>query len=277
MGMYRISFDSLMTLEMGGRFSEAGGWTHTGRALDRNILCYVEEGSCSFLIGETRIELNPGEAVLIPQNTFYAPHTQNGCLYQYFHFRAMVEPTSSPAPLSPSYRYSEEMDGGDAVIYIPQVFAVDSATRYSFETILSELTRTDPTSSIKMNLAFFDALVHIAERSVSLPDRTLACRIENYILENLSQQPTLSMIAAHFGYTRQYIIRIFKKQFQTTPAAYINNAKLSRAVRYLTESEIRVEDIARRCGFEDANYFSRQFKKKYHLTPSQYRRQSAGV
>ena len=275
--MYRISFDTLMALEMGVRFSEAGGWTHTGRALDRNILCYVEEGSCSFVIGDTRIELNPGEAVIIPQNTFYAPDTKTGCLYQYFHFRARIESTAEPAPLSRSYRYSEEMEGGEAVFYLPPVFAVDSATRYSFETILSELTRTDPTSSIKMNLAFFDALVHIAGRSRSQPERTLACRIENYILENLSQQPTLSAIAAHFGYTRQYIIRVFKKQFQTTPAAYINNAKLSRAVRYLTESEIRVEDIARRCGFEDANYFSRQFKKKYHLTPSQYRRQSAGV
>ena len=128
-----------------------------------------------------------------------------------------------------------------------------------------------------MNLAFFDALTRIAERASSQPERTLACEIEHFILENLSLQPTLSMLSAHFGYTRQYIIRVFKKQFHQTPAAYINDAKLARAIRHLHEAEMRIDEIARRCGFEDANYFSRQFKRKFGITPSAYRRQSSGI
>lgn len=275
--MYRLTFTDLMTLEMAGRFSETGGWTHSGRMLDRSILCYIEEGSCSFLIGENRIELNAGEAVIIPENTFYAPHTQSGCLYQYFHFRALVEETDEPAPLSRSYRYSEQIQAEPAVFFLPPSFTVDSAVRFSFETILSELSLLDPLSKVRMNLAFFDALTRIADRCGSHPDRTLACAIENHILENLSHQPTLSTLSARFGYTRQYIIRVFKRQFHTTPAAYINDVRLSRAIRYLAEGSISIEEVARRCGFEDANYFSRLFKRKYGLTPSDYRRQSTGI
>ena len=275
--MYKISFHDLMTLEMAGRVSEAPGWNHTGRTLDRSILCYVEEGSCSFLIGNNRIELNPGNAVIIPQDVFYAPYTQNGCLYQYFHFHAQIEETDEPPAMSRSYRYTEQMEHAPAVFYLPASFPVDSSIRFCLEGILGEMTRIDPCSNIKMNLSFFEALTHAAERSVSPSDRTLACEIENYILENLTRQPTLSMLADHFGYTKQYLIRVFKKQFLTTPAAYINDAKLSRAVRYLTESDMHIDDIAHRCGFEDGNYFSRQFKKKYQLTPSDYRRQTKGI
>ena len=275
--MYRIRFETPAPLQMAGRFSEAKGWSHSGHALDRSILCVVDEGSCTFLVGSNRIELNPGDAIIVPQNTFYAPHTTSGCRYQYFHFRAEIETTDDPAPLGCSYRYSAEIPPSPVVFHIPETFPVNSAIRDCLEKVLEEMPRLDPCSNIRMNLAFFDALTRIAERSSSQPERTLACEIEHFILENLSCQPTLSMLSAHFGYTRQYIIRVFKKQFHQTPAAYINDAKLARAVRYLSEASIRIDEIASRCGFEDANYFSRQFKKKYGLTPSEYRRQSAGI
>lgn len=275
--MYRIRFDRLPVLQMAGRFSEAKGWSHSGHALDRNILCVVDEGSCAFLVGGNRIELNPGEAIIVPQNTFYAPYTTSGCRYQYFHFRAEIETTDKPAPLGCSYRYSAEIPSSPIIFHIPETFPVNSAIRDCLEKVLEEMPRIDPCSGIRMNLAFFDALTHIAERSFSQPERTLACEIEHFILENIRLQPTLSMLSAHFGYTRQYIIRVFKKQFHQTPAAYINDAKLSRAVRYLSEADARIDEIAHRCGFEDANYFSRQFKRKFGLTPSEYRRQSSGI
>ena len=277
MEMYRIRFNTLTPLQMAGRFSEAKGWSHSGHALDRNILCLVVEGSCTFLVGENRIELNPGEAIIVPQDTFYAPYTQKGCRYQYFHFRAQIEATSEPAPLGCIYHCSTEIEPSQVQFHIPETFTVNSAIRDCLEKVLEEMPRIDPCSALKMNMAFFDALTRIAERASYQPDRTLACEIEQFILENLSRQPTLAMLSAHFGYTRQYIIRVFKKQFQQTPAAYINDAKLARSIRFLTEADLRIDEIARRCGFEDANYFSRQFRRKFGLTPSEYRRQSSGI
>jgi len=277
MEMYKIRFDTLTPIQMAGRFSEAKGWSHSGHAMDRNILCLVVEGSCTFLVGENRTELNPGEAIIVPQDTFYAPYTQNGCRYQYFHFRAKIEATQESAPLGCIYHYSTEIEPAPILFHIPETFTVSSAIRDCLEKVLEEMPRIDPCSTLKMNMAFFDALTRIAERASSQPDRTLACEIEHFILENLSYQPTLTMLSAHFGYTRQYIIRVFKKQFHQTPAVYINDAKLTRAVRFLTEADLRIDEIARRCGFEDANYFSRQFKRKFGLTPSEYRRQSSGI
>ncbi len=275
--MYRIEFSEPMPLQMAGRFAESGGWTHTGRKLDRNILCFIVEGSCSFVIGTEQFTINAGEAVIIPQNTFYAPTTEHGCLYQYFHFCADVQKTAVSAPLAQSYRYREEMLHGSAVYYLPECFAMDADIRFLLESVLHEMASNEPTSNLRMNLSFLDALARIAEKCAVQPDRTLAFDIEQFILEHLEGKPTLGMLADRFGYTKQYIIRVFKRQFGQTPAAYINDLKLSRAMRYLTETDASVEQAANRCGFEDSNYFSRQFKRKYGLSPTEYRKHSSGI
>lgn len=78
-----------------------------------------------------------------------------------------------------------------------------------------------------------------------------------------------------FGYTRQYLIRVFRRQFGTTPMAFLSGIRLSQSIPLLLDSSLSIDEIARRCGFEDSNYFSRQFKKKYQLSPSLYRRRMA--
>lgn len=62
-------------------------------------------------------------------------------------------------------------------------------------------------------------------------------------------------------------------------AAYVLKLKLKRALQLLSsQSDLSVAEVAWRCGFEDAAYFSRTFKNVYQMTPSQYRRQgSLGV
>ena len=45
---------------------------------------------------------------------------------------------------------------------------------------------------------------------------------------------------------------------------------------YLSETNMKIYEIARICGFEDANYFSRRFRNMYNLSPQQYRKQKHG-
>ena len=151
---------------------------------------------------------------------------------------------------------------------------MDAMIRFQLESVIEEMTSSDPASNVKMNMAFFQMLIRLTEQTAGQAAHSLAFEMERYIRENATHNLTLSQLAERFGYTKQYVIRIFKKQFHTTPTAFINDTRLSLAIRHLTESDHRIEDIAHRCGFEDANYFSRQFKRKYRTSPSDYRKQS---
>lgn len=274
--MYQIRIGCPMPLQMGGRYTQAHGWEHAGRTLERSFLFSLEQGSCSFTVGKTRMEFTPGDMLIVPRNTFYAPTTQSGCTYVYLHFDAEIEPAAE-ALSAPLYRYRDLMKTGPAVFRVPERFQADSAALLLLETILGELTRPAPTSQLKMNLAFLQLLLHLSEKAAGQTGRTLAHEMEAYMQEHLHQPLSLDSLAQAFGYTKQYIIRVFRAQFGMPPMAYLNEARLSHALRCLMETSLCIEEVARRSGFEDSNYFSRLFKKKYQLPPSVYRRQAAGI
>ena len=56
-----------------------------------------------------------------------------------------------------------------------------------------------------------------------------------------------------------------------TLADYITWVRIDRAKFMLKRYDLRLSDIATRCGFKDINYYFRVFKERTGLTPSQYK------
>jgi len=267
-----------MPLLMAGRHTQNGGWEHNGRTSERSFLFYLEKGTCTFVVDINRMELTPGDILIVPRGVFYAPTTQEGCTYLYLHFAADTAASDArPAAANhqASHHYSELLTSSPAIFCVPERFRADSSMIFSMETVLSELTRSDPLSEIRMNLAFFQLLLRADETTLRQAGLPLALEMEIWLRQNASSPLTLESLVNRFGYTRQYLIRVFRRQFGTTPMAFLSGIRLSQSIPLLLDSSLSIDEIARRCGFEDSNYFSRQFKKKYQLSPSLYRRRMA--
>lgn len=84
---------------------------------------------------------------------------------------------------------------------------------------------------------------------------------------------TVSNIASHIGITRTHLYRIFDQQSHQSVQNCITDFRLKKAVMLLENSTSAIGDIALSCGFSDQSHFSSMFKKKYQLSPSQYRKQ----
>ena len=70
-----------------------------------------------------------------------------------------------------------------------------------------------------------------------------------------------------------YIRRVFLKSTGVTPLEFLNNVRLEAAKKLLiSETDTPISVISEQCGFKDPYYFSRFFKKKTGVTPSQYRK-----
>ena len=63
----------------------------------------------------------------------------------------------------------------------------------------------------------------------------------------------------------------FKAYYHATPAAWLKQRKLDRALHQLLTSDISINQIGFENGFEDTSHFIRVFKQKHNLTPHQYR------
>lgn len=73
------------------------------------------------------------------------------------------------------------------------------------------------------------------------------------------------------GKTQEHLTRCMKKYFGTSPSEFINELRLERAAHLLLNCEKSVFDVMLDCGFQNASYFNKRFKEKYHMTPTKYR------
>jgi AraC family transcriptional regulator, exoenzyme S synthesis regulatory protein ExsA len=66
--------------------------------------------------------------------------------------------------------------------------------------------------------------------------------------------------------------RDFETQFCDTPANYIKEKKLEKALELLQSTELSVSEICFEVGFQDSSHFTKTFKQKFNQTPSEYRK-----
>lgn len=98
----------------------------------------------------------------------------------------------------------------------------------------------------------------------------------HYILWNYSN-PDLSIkvIADHVNLSQNYLSTLFKKQTGVTINDFLLNIRAEKACRLLSDTDLKLYEIAERIGLLDANYLSTVFKRQYGVTPTQYSRTTA--
>ena len=95
----------------------------------------------------------------------------------------------------------------------------------------------------------------------------------NYINMNLELPLSLSKIAEQMIVSKVYLSSQFKKETGVTLTDYVTSRRLGQAAYLLELSDLSVQDIAVKCGYNDFSYFGKLFKEKYGLTASAYRKE----
>jgi AraC-like DNA-binding protein len=98
--------------------------------------------------------------------------------------------------------------------------------------------------------------------------QALKQRIENEYRRDL----TINALAKEFKITPVHMARAFRTLVGVSPLEYIHRFRLEEAYRLLSTSSMNVSEVASEVGFDDANYFSRLFRKKMGMSPSGVRK-----
>lgn len=107
-------------------------------------------------------------------------------------------------------------------------------------------------------------------RKVKLGDFTLLQGITDYVAKNLSETITLKSIENKFNTNEKRIQLIFKSGFNTTFNSYLQNIRLEEAIKLLKDSNNNITDVVYAVGLTNKSYFSKIFKEKFGVTPSQF-------
>lgn len=140
---------------------------------------------------------------------------------------------------------------------------------------LWENTRLQSTSTAFWDnqILFVQLLKYLDELSNSQSSMNiLAQQIELYIKKNFMEPLTNEQLSKEFHFHENHLIRCMKKVYKCTPLEYLANYRLEKAATLLIRTDESVGNIAFKVGFQSLAYFSLCFKKKYELSPLNYRK-----
>lgn len=128
--------------------------------------------------------------------------------------------------------------------------------------------------------AYFQILITTLSRLYTLPADSEEFKAINiaksvsYMENHFTDPISIAKLADISSMSTRHFSRIFTDSYHITPGNYILSLRMQHACVLLRTTSRTISDIAYDSGFNDSNYFSRQFQKMYKITPREYRKQN---
>lgn len=106
------------------------------------------------------------------------------------------------------------------------------------------------------------------------PEDRLIRAAAEWMLRDLATPQSVVEIREKFELTDYQFKEGFRRVYQTTPAAWLRQQRLSQAVNRLTETDETVAAIALGLGYQNPSRFAEAFRRAFGVTPSEFRRRS---
>ncbi len=98
------------------------------------------------------------------------------------------------------------------------------------------------------------------------------CEIMEYVNHNYNKNISLGHLASRLYLSATYLSKYIKQQLGVNFVELLNRTRLTRAADLLSHTDESIAQIALDVGFSNLSSFNRNFKEKYGMTPSAYRR-----
>lgn len=154
-------------------------------------------------------------------------------------------------------------EGGVHPIYLDQI---SSSFAHKLETLPSPNN-----ASALMKEMFFSYCKLVQKHSLQHYTRVVQKTILT-IDADLSADLSPKLLADKQGVTLGYLSSVFKKETNKTITQYVCQRRMEYAKYLLKTTNLQIQTIALHCGIIDLQYFSKQFKKYYGISPLAYRR-----
>jgi AraC family transcriptional regulator, exoenzyme S synthesis regulatory protein ExsA len=176
-------------------------------------------------------------------------------------------------------RKEKDISSQDAVIRLRS----DELLLNYYQSIQSYLFLSEQPNKDLLILKFEELLLSLFSRNAynELTDYFVSlCQDQLYQMSRVMEQNfAYNLKVEEFARLCHMSLSTFKKSFKeyyhTTPAIWLKDKKLDRALHQLLTSDLSISQISFESGFEDTSHFIRVFKQKHGLTPLQYRQKSS--
>lgn len=228
---------------------------------EQTELLYLKEGDMTVRCGEKIIKASEGDCIIINGNELHEGISGNCnfiCLYlppaffedQYYTFTTKIQDKFIVEILLKILEKQSEKKHADMLAIKGYAYLLIShlINNYTENTFTEARYRQHLEKSAKIN----DAI--------------------KYIENNCFNDISIKYLAQISHMSQSSFCHIFKNVMGKSAKEYILTKRIEKAIDMIKSTNMTIIEIAMQCGFSDANYFSRVFKKYKKCTPSYYRK-----
>ncbi len=93
---------------------------------------------------------------------------------------------------------------------------------------------------------------------------------QQYISAHIREKLSVPLVARQVDVSSSYLTALFHKNLQISPGEYIRRIKLQESKQMIRENNLNFTEIAAQLQYSTVHHFSRQFKEKFGITPTEY-------
>lgn len=233
-------------------------------------LIFVLNGNLSIIINNQKYDVGKNTLLLIsPLQAHQITYVSNDYLRSYVVINSLL----LDKILFPKLLTLLKSNFNDSKICIldeekQSLFKNDFDTIYLEHTLKNEMSE-NYISNILTNM--FIRLYRDLNVSTNFYNET-ATSIQTYIDNNYKTLTSINELCRVFNMSAGHLSRFFKKNLGYTPIEYLVNVRLYNASILLTNTKENIMTISNIIGYTDYNNFIRSFKKKYSLSPLEFRK-----
>lgn len=154
---------------------------------------------------------------------------------------------------------------------------IHPSSTYLFMPIYTELLKLSPRDEDARGLLIMELLHKLNAEAcrrkyvAAKPQETAYSKVLNYMRENCDQHITLQQLADLVHLNKNYLARTFQAVYGQAPIEVLISIRMEKACDLVTNTDLRINEIASMCGYQDTSYFISQYKKYYGQSPLKHR------
>lgn len=243
---------------------------------------YVQKGSCSFLFENDNKELHKGDVCIIaPSSIHDLVINDNSTIIYTIMIRKSTFDTTFFSLLSQknllSYFFRNILQNENTANYLLFNNCTDDILKKIIRHLMLECYRNDTYSNnccINWINLFFSNLLRNYSRTLQFYNYKIGSDfslILQYIQKNYSNL-TLNELASTFHYTEPYMSTLIKQNIGYNFSDLIKKLRMTDAIDYLCNTDMKINEIAEKIGYNSTDHFSRVFRSIYKISPQAYRK-----
>ena len=239
------------------------GFLFAGESHPMLELTYVDQGSLhSVADGQDQL-LKQGDIVLYGPNQWHMQYAD--------------------MDVAPRYvTLTFDLDGGSLEPLYNRIFTAPRQALQLLRQMLREQEHMDDFSNdmiiAQLNMLLLELLREAKTPSGTKLQTTNAIHSENeiirkaqqYISSHIREKLSVPLVARQVDVSPSYLTALFHKNLQISPGEYIRRIKLQESKQMIRENNLNFTEIAAELQYSTVHHFSRQFKEKFGITPTEY-------